>query len=75
MKLISDNLGKNVCQYIRPVFHTIDESEVCKVEIKASPRPVFAGKEAIFYVRTGNQTQKLNPREAVEYIRYHWDNP
>lgn len=73
MKLISDNLGKNVCQYIRPVFHPSDESEVCEVKIKTCPRPVYAGKEKIFYIRTGNQTQKLNPREAVEYIRYHWE--
>ena len=29
-------------------------------------------EEAIFYIRTGNQTQKLNPREANEYINHHW---
>ena len=73
MRLISDNLGKNVCRYIHPTFYTIDRFEVCKVEVEVCPRPVYASKEAIFYIRTGNQTQKLNPMEAVEYIKHRWD--
>ena len=29
-------------------------------------------RDADFYVRAGNSTQKLTPREAAEYERRHW---
>ena len=73
MTLISDNLGKDVCRYIHPTFYTINKLEVCKVDVEVCPFPVYAGSEAIFYIRTGNQTQKLNPREANSYVRYNWE--
>ncbi len=72
MTLISGNLGKGTCTYIHLTFHSITQHDVCKVEVKPCPVPIYAGEEAIFYIRTGNQTQKLNPRETTEYIKHHW---
>lgn len=75
MTLISNSLGKSVCCHVHPVFSTVEELEICKVKVEACPFPVYAGEEALFYIRTGNQTQRLNPKEAVEYIKYHWSKP
>jgi hypothetical protein len=75
MTLISNSLGKNVCCHVHPAFHIVEGSEVCRVKVEACPFPVYAGGDAIFYIRTGNQTQILNPKEAVEYVKYHWGKP
>lgn len=72
MGLISNNLGKSVCHCIHPTFDTINGLDVCKVEVEASGSAVYMGKVACFCIRTGNQTQQLNPKEAVEYVNQRW---
>jgi predicted HTH transcriptional regulator len=73
--LISDKLGKAICHYVHPEFHSIGGSDVCKLDVDASPEAVYAdeGKDIVFYIRTGNSTQQLNVREAVNYISRHWN--
>lgn len=71
-RLVSDKLGKRFCRYIRATFHNISEHDVCKIDVDISPEPVYVGGEAAFYIRTGNSTQVLNTKEAVEYIGRHW---
>lgn len=73
-RLISDELEKTTCQYIHPEFHCIGGLDVCKIEVDASPETVYVGKEAVFYIRTGNSTQSLNLKEAIAYIKRHWNN-
>lgn len=70
--LVSGKLGKRFCQYVHPTFHNVNELDVCKVDVDMSSEPVYVGEEAAFYIRTGNSTQQLNTREAVEYVRTHW---
>jgi hypothetical protein len=71
-QLVSDRLGVRFCQYIHPTFHDISGCDVCKIDVEISPEPVYVGEDATFYIRTHNSTQKLNTREAFEYIRRHW---
>ena len=33
---------------------------------------VTEGGQTRFYVRTGNTTQELNPKESVEYAKANW---
>ena len=73
MRLVSDYMGKQCCLSLRPGFHPIGEVDICKVDVDASPEPVYVGKDATFYIRTGNSTQELKLREAVNYIARHWD--
>jgi hypothetical protein len=43
------------------------------VRVLPNSKPVFAVKMGnAFYVRTGNNTQMLDTREALEYIRKHF---
>jgi hypothetical protein len=75
MGLISQKLGKAICHYIHPEFHRIDELDVCKLDVDASPQAVYVDEDkgVAFYIRTGNSTQKLNVKEAVGYISQHWN--
>ena len=50
--------------------------DVCLLRAKASRAPVYVkekdGAQTSFYVRTGNATQPLGMKEAMEYIVAHW---
>ncbi len=72
---ISVNLGADLCQYIKVLFHVINGKHVCRLIILASPRPVFLnqGKTPKFYLRTGGGTRDLNIQEAVEFIAQRWN--
>src|SRR6185436_5054288 len=60
---------------IRIDFHDIDGKDVCRVSVKPAPRPVYApsgtGEEHLF-IRAGNSTRQLSPRETVEYRKMRW---
>jgi predicted HTH transcriptional regulator len=70
--LVSLQLGKDVCRFIEPAFVKYDDCDVCRIQVEPSPFPVYAGDDAEFYIRTGNQSQRLNPKETVKYIRHQW---
>ncbi|MEC3950151.1 DUF3320 domain-containing protein [Sphingobium sp. HWE2-09] len=64
---------------IRVSFPEQDGTPVCRVDMEASPVPVFinvadrTGNVAErFFVRSGNSTQELRPSEATAYIRGHF---
>ncbi|NOQ64955.1 MAG: ATP-binding protein [Methyloprofundus sp.] len=71
---VSANLGADLCQYIKILFHVVDGKHVCRLIILASPRPVFLkqGHHPKFFLRTGGGTRDLNIQEAVEFIAHRW---
>ncbi len=71
---ISSHLGADLCQFIKILFHVIEEQHVCRLIILPSPRPVFfnQAKAPKFYLRTGGGTRDLNIQEAVEFINHRW---
>jgi len=74
MELVSTQLGKELCPYVHVTFHDINGQDVCLISVEASPKPVYIeeGNDARFYLRTGNATQPLNTKEAIEYMTTHW---
>lgn len=69
ISLVSRNIGRVFCQNISINFYDMGTTEVCSITVKPNQNPVFIDKlDGAFYVRTGNSTQKLNPRETTEYI-------
>lgn len=71
-------VGKPAVANVRVIFEMVDRVEVCRVDIEASPTPVFldepgGNREADMYVRMGNSTRKLLTDEALEYADQHWD--
>ena len=57
-------------------FPSIDETEICMVEITPSNQPIYlevrdknGNKSKKFYVRSGNRTQELEIDQAAEFIK------
>lgn len=72
--LLLNNLGKDSAALISITFHELDGKDVCKVEAKKSPKPVFV-KDANgehLYIRAGNSTRLLSTREAIDYCKIRW---
>jgi predicted HTH transcriptional regulator len=72
--LLLNNLGKESATLISITFHELNRKDVCKVEVKKSPKPVFVkdpnGEH--LYIRAGNSTRMLTTKEAIEYCKMHW---
>jgi hypothetical protein len=75
IQLLSNGTGKEFCPYIHLKFHQFDVNCVCLINVDAAPKPAYVqeGNEAKFFLRTGNSTQQLNTKEAIEYVASHWD--
>jgi schlafen family protein len=71
---IANNLGADLCEYVRFLFHKVEEKDVCRLIILPAPHPVFLQQGNIpkFFLRTGGGTRDLNIKEAVEHIAQRW---
>jgi hypothetical protein len=74
--LLLDRLGRDLTPCVECHFHQIEESDVCRVEIRPSPRPVVVveGNAQAFYLRTGNSTRQLSVTEILAYQKQRWRN-
>jgi predicted HTH transcriptional regulator len=76
VNLISSAMGKPVFQNLTMSFEEANGGDVCLVAAKPSLTPVYVrekeGSQTMFYVRTGNATQTLGIKEAMQYIKEHW---
>ncbi|MFI5252371.1 MAG: Eco57I restriction-modification methylase domain-containing protein [Bacteroidota bacterium] len=72
--LLLNTYGKDISPCIKTTFHAIDGKEICKVIINPSPRAIYVKDEKgeQFFVRTGNATNPLSMKEAVEYCKRKW---
>ncbi|TLX76089.1 transporter substrate-binding domain-containing protein [Labilibacter sediminis] len=72
--LINQHLGKRIHQFLNINIISINEKDVCIVNIDKGDKPVFIGKsdKEEFYIRTSASSQPLSMREAYEYIQSHW---
>ncbi|MBL4782096.1 MAG: ATP-binding protein [Porticoccaceae bacterium] len=71
---VSTSLGADLCPYLHIVFHTIEGNDICRIIIKAAPRPAYLNREGAprLYLRTGAGTRDMNIQEATEYIKGRW---
>lgn len=69
--IVSNVLGTDICQLLHITFHSINDKEICCINIDPAQRPIFVkeGQRTVFYLRTGNVTRPLNTKETVEYLR------
>lgn len=72
--LLDKALGKPAVANVAVGFASVDGSDVCRIEVRPSPVPVYArrGQESDLFVRLNNSTRLLNTQEAVTYIGQHW---
>jgi len=74
MTAVATKLGADACRSVQTVFHTLASSEVCRVIVAPTRRPVYVkdGDAPRLYVRTGVSTRELNVQEAVNYTSERW---
>ena len=73
MTKLGEELGRPVvASFVEVNFDALPEGDVCRVDVRMSNQPVYAGKEAEFFVRMGNSTRSYNTRDALEYIKARW---
>ena len=72
--VIIKHLGKLHRRYVEIKFEKLNNKNICVVNVKKSPRPVFVKykDESQFYVRQGNSCQPLDIEEAAIYIKENW---
>lgn len=74
--LLENALGSAALGLVGISWKTVDGSDVCRVDVRPSPQPVFVKnprmKSADLYVRTNNSTRLFNTEEAMTYVRHHW---
>jgi predicted HTH transcriptional regulator len=74
-EIINNKIGKEVRHLIHLIFEEVDGKTICLVDIEKSPKAVYVvtdGKNAEFYLRSGNSTEPLDIRQATEYSKNHW---
>lgn len=76
-QLISDKLTGSSPALCRVSFHQLEGRDVCRIDVAASAKPVFAcaaeGRQRTdFWVRQGNRTIQLHGTEQQDYIAEHW---
>ena len=76
-QIINNYLGKQNNDYIFPNIIYLEEKPICIVEINKSEDPVFVkkGNQEEFYIRGAAGSEPLNIKEALDYIKSHWQKP
>jgi predicted HTH transcriptional regulator len=67
---ISGKLGTIHSSSCKISFHKIDNLEVCRIFIPASPTPIYLDGNLI--IRDGTSSRQLSAQEAGDYIAQHW---
>lgn len=73
-EVINNYIGREYRGFIKVAFEELNNRELCYIEIRKSPKPVFIKRDGKkeFVIRAGNRTQTLDVKEATEYIKMHW---
>lgn len=73
--IVKEYIGLPSRSYCKLGFESYQGKRICVIEIEKSPNPVFfqsdQGNE--FWVRAGNSTRRLDPKEMLEHIRTHFE--
>lgn len=70
LKAVQDMLDPSCCLLLKVNFYTISGKDICRVQVKRSPSPVYVhvGERAHFYIRAEKRVLELDVREVLEYI-------
>lgn len=74
MTMIASNLGADMCQFVRVMFHDLEGFDIGRLIVLPASRPVFIqqGNHPKLYLRTGGGTRELNVQEAMDYMKVRW---
>jgi hypothetical protein len=64
---LNNNLGADCIAFYGIRFAELDGKDVCSIDVIPATKPVYY--KGHLFVRNGNQTRKLNPRETVDFLQ------
>jgi hypothetical protein len=72
--LLLNEFGKDCAPMIQTSFSQLEGKDVCRMTFKPSPKPAFVKDEKgeHLFVRTGNSTNSLMTKEALDYCKQRW---
>jgi hypothetical protein len=72
-------IGERCCaKWVKVRFCSVQGNDVCVITVNSASEPIFIeekGREGSMYVRVGNTTRPLSPKEAVAYASARWGGP
>jgi len=75
-QILIDAIGERGCaKWLKVRFCSLQGKDLCVITVRSASEPIFfeeKGKEGSMYVRIGNTTRALSPREAVAYAGARW---
>jgi len=76
MGAVASSLGTDATQNVHVMFHDMQGKDICRVITRPSSRPVYIKQDntAMFFLRAGGGTRRLNVEEAVDYIADNWSS-
>jgi hypothetical protein len=76
VELIKKYIGGGFTSHIKITFPNYDDSQICRIKISKSSKPVFTAFEGRedFFIRTGCSSQPLGRGDQSVYEKEHWGN-
>jgi len=77
-QLVMDKISGPASALCKVSFEHIDGHDVCRIDVGASGKPVFAAslqskEQTDFWVRLGPRTDQLHGADLMDYTEDHWD--
>lgn len=73
--IFNREVGGAFRKYYMVSFPVSNGVEICRVDVRRSPNPVFMKKDGrqVLYVRAGGSTVHYDLEETLRYIKQHWE--
>lgn len=73
-ELLAVHVGESCSMYLTVNFHDLSGKDVCSVSAAKSESPIYVsyGGRHYFFLRVGNQTRELDPKESNKYVEKRW---
>jgi len=76
VEIVSNYIGNEFVDYWRMKFLSVENKEICAVDVDKSPEPVYTKrmnmKDEDFFIRKGSSTRPLSRSEMVKFINHHF---
>jgi len=69
---IRDYLQDNWSLFYTISFATLENKDICRIDVQPAPKAVYTKQKGEFYIREGGRKRKLSPKETVDYIGHRW---
>ncbi|MBK6963219.1 MAG: ATP-binding protein [Bacteroidales bacterium] len=74
MNSVSERMGTAANRYVRIIFHSYKQMEVCRIIVARADFPVYVKEvnNMKFFARTGSGAREMDIQEAIKYISHNW---